>query len=151
MFPEDYNALFWGRDPGVAWEFTRAHLFSPYHWGAGQGSNWVEPEYLLETNSVGWEEEYEVGLRCGLWQRLDEGGLDPKDIRCSNLGYCLFVWGLNFRFSHSVVSNSLWPHELQHARLLSITNSWSLLKLLSIESVMPSSHLILCQHLLLPP
>ena len=29
--------------------------------------------------------------RCGLWQRLDEGGLDPKDIRCSNLGYCLFV------------------------------------------------------------
>ena len=35
---------------------------------------------------------------------------------------------------------------------LSITNSWSLLKLTSIESVMPSSHLILCQPLfLLPP
>ena len=34
---------------------------------------------------------------------------------------------------------------------LSITNSWSLPKLMSIESVMPSSHLILCHPLLLPP
>ena len=33
---------------------------------------------------------------------------------------------------------------------LSITNSWSLFKLMSIESVMPSNHLILC-HPLLPP
>ena len=34
---------------------------------------------------------------------------------------------------------------------LSITNYWSLLKLMSIESVMPSNHLILCHPLLLPP
>ena len=34
---------------------------------------------------------------------------------------------------------------------LSITNSQSLLKLMSIESVMPSNHLILCCPLLLPP
>ena len=34
---------------------------------------------------------------------------------------------------------------------LSITNSWGLLKLMSIESVMPSNHLILCHPLLLPP
>ena len=34
---------------------------------------------------------------------------------------------------------------------LSITNSWSLFKLMSIESVMPSNHLILCRPLLLPP
>ena len=34
---------------------------------------------------------------------------------------------------------------------LSITNSWSSLKLMSIESVMPSSHLILCRPLLLLP
>ena len=32
-----------------------------------------------------------------------------------------------------------------------ITNSWSLLKLMSIESVMPSNHLILCRPLLLLP
>ena len=57
------------------------------------------------------------------------------------------------QFSRSVVSDSLWPHELQHSRppSLSITNSQSLLKLMSIKSVMPSSHLILCHPLLLLP
>ena len=56
------------------------------------------------------------------------------------------------QFSHSVMSDSLWPHELQHARPpCPITNSQSLLKLMSIESVMPSSHLILCRPLLLLP
>ena len=34
---------------------------------------------------------------------------------------------------------------------LSMTNSWSLLRLMSIESVIPSNHLILCCPLLLPP
>ena len=34
---------------------------------------------------------------------------------------------------------------------LAITNSWSLLKLMSIELVMPSNHLILCHPLLLLP
>ena len=38
-----------------------------------------------------------------------------------------------------------------HQASLSITNSWNLLKLLSVESVMPSNHLILCRPLLLPP
>ena len=47
------------------------------------------------------------------------------------------------------MSDSLPPHGLQHARLLCL--SWSLLKLMSIESVMPSNHLILCHPLLLPP
>ena len=39
---------------------------------------------------------------------------------------------------------------VQHASV-SVTNSWSLLKLMSIELVMPSNHLILCHPLLLPP
>ena len=34
---------------------------------------------------------------------------------------------------------------------LSITNSWSLLTLMSVKSVMPSNHFILCHPLLLPP
>ena len=34
---------------------------------------------------------------------------------------------------------------------LSITNSWSLLKLMSVDLVMPSNHLVLCRPLLLPP
>ena len=50
------------------------------------------------------------------------------------------------------MSNSLQPHGLQHARLpCPITNSWSLRKLMSIESVMPSNHLIPGHPLLLLP
>ena len=57
------------------------------------------------------------------------------------------------QFSHSVVSDSLWTYGLHHTRLpyLSITNSWSLFKLMSIESMMSYNHLILgCPFLLLP-
>ena len=43
------------------------------------------------------------------------------------------------------------PWTAAHQASLSITNSWSLLRLMSIESVMPSNHLILCHPLLLPP
>ena len=43
------------------------------------------------------------------------------------------------------------PWTAAHQASLSITNSRSLLKLMSIESLMPSNHLILCHPLLLPP
>ena len=47
-------------------------------------------------------------------------------------------------FSPSVVSNSATPWTAARQASLSITNSWSLLKLMSTESVRPSNHLILC-------
>ena len=43
------------------------------------------------------------------------------------------------------------PWTAAHQASLSITNSWSLVKLMSITSVMPSNHLILCHRLLLLP
>ena len=43
------------------------------------------------------------------------------------------------------------PSTAAHQASLSISNSQSLLRLMSIESVMPSNHLILCHPLLLPP
>ena len=43
------------------------------------------------------------------------------------------------------------PWNAVHQASRSITDSWSLLKLMSIESVMPSDHLILCHPLLLQP
>ena len=49
------------------------------------------------------------------------------------------------QFSRSVVSDSLQPHESQHTVSLSISNSLSLPKVMSIKWVMPSSHLILCR------
>ena len=55
------------------------------------------------------------------------------------------------RFSHSDQSDFLWPPwTTARQASLSITNSQSLLKLMSIESVMPSNHLLLCHPLLLP-
>ena len=51
--------------------------------------------------------------------------------------------------SHVQLFATLWTAALQAS--LSITNSWSLLYLMSIESVMPPNHLILCCSLLLLP
>ena len=60
--------------------------------------------------------------------------------------------GSSVQFIHSVVSDSLRPPwTTAHQASLFITNSQSLLKLMSIESVMPSNHLILCHPLLLLP
>ena len=53
--------------------------------------------------------------------------------------------------SRSVVSDSATPWTAACQASLSITSSQSLLKFMSIESVMPSNHLILCPPLLLPP
>ena len=53
------------------------------------------------------------------------------------------------QFSHSVVSDFATPWTAACQASLSITNSQSLLKLMFIESVMPSNHLILCHPLLL--
>ena len=60
--------------------------------------------------------------------------------------YSLFS---SVQFSHSIVSNSLRPHGLQHTR--PPCPSPALLQLMSIELVMPSNHLILCHPLLFLP
>ena len=70
-----------------------------------------------------------------------------SELSAPGLHHLFDTWLL---FSCPVVSDSLRPHILQHASLSS-TVSWSLLKLMSIEPVTPSSHLILCRPLLLPP
>ena len=53
------------------------------------------------------------------------------------------------QFSHVRLFATSWTAARQAS--LSTTNSWSLLKFMSIESVMPSNHLILCRPLLLLP
>ena len=74
----------------------------------------------------------------------------------------IWYWTLSrlsvqYQFSHSVMSNSWQPHGMQHARLpcLSPTPGLgelnSLLKLMSIDLVMPSNHLILCRPILFLP
>ena len=66
----------------------------------------------------------------------------------------MYLVSLNYtvQFSCSVLSScSVDSMDCRTPGFLSITNSQSLLKPMSIESLMPSSHLILCCPLLLPP
>ena len=63
------------------------------------------------------------------------------------------AWGLSVQFI-SIAQSCLTlsdPMDCSTPGLPIITNSWSLRKLMSIESVMPSNHLILCHPLLLLP
>ena len=79
-----------------------------------------------------------ICLRCN---RRTPGNSESEGLKISSV-----------QFSHSVVSNSFeTPWIAARQASLSITNSWSLLKLMSIESVMSSNHLILCHPLLFPP
>ena len=74
----------------------------------------------------------------------------------SNTGVTSQVWLyktelLLLLFSHSVMSDSATPWTAARQASLSFTISWRLLKLMSVESEMPSNNLILCHPLLLPP
>ena len=94
---------------------------------------------------------------------FSRGSSPPRDrTRVSHIvGRCFTVWTTKEARKHflqfgSVQSLSrVWlfatPWITAHQASLSITNSQSLLKLMSIKSVMPSSHLILCRPLLLLP
>ena len=69
----------------------------------------------------------------------------------SLLNNILSVFQFSSVQSLSPVQLFVTPWTAAHQASLSITNSQSLFKLMSIESVMPSNHLILCCPLLLPP
>ena len=74
---------------------------------------------------------------------------------CFTLIYCYILLSSTPQFSSVQSLSHIWlfatPWIAARQSSLSITNSWSLLKLMPIESVMPSSHLILCRLLLLLP
>ena len=55
-----------------------------------------------------------------------------------------FCKDTSVQFSRSVMSDSAIPWTAARQASLSITNSWSLLKIMSVELVMPSNYLILC-------
>ena len=85
---------------------------------------------------------------------------------CSTIHKLKNIWAvsslllLQIRFKQAFISSvqslsSVWlfvtPWTEAHQASLAIINSWSLLKLMPIKSVIPSNHLILCCPLLLPP
>ena len=98
-------------------------------------------------------------------KRLEVGRLEVLLLRWRGLSGNLFTfslspppfflksvlrWTVFLLFSRSVVSDSATPWTAACWASLSFTSSWSLFKLMSIELLMPSSHLILCHPLLLP-
>ena len=91
---------------------------------------------------VGCHFFWNTSLLHGLWLLYIRKSLFQRKIQHT----CSYI-----QFSHSVMSDCLWPHRPACQDSLSITNSQSLLKLMSIESVLPSNHLILCHPLLLLP
>ena len=115
---------------------------------------------LTGSLSMGFpRQEYWSGLLLPPPGDLPDPGIEPrspafqadalKEIVNSPYHHPIY---LSVQCCHSVVSNSLRPQGLQHCQpSLSITNTWSLLKLMSFESMMPSSHLILYHPLLLLP
>ena len=68
-----------------------------------------------------------------------------------NTHFFFFSFFISVQFSRSVVSDSATPWTASCQASLSITNSRSLPKLISIDLAMPSNHLLLCCPLLLPP
>ena len=85
-------------------------------------------------------------IQLGLW------GLAEEDLR-SKVTFSLHcIKGTKYSVQLlSPVQFFATPWIAAHQASLSINNSWSLLKLTSIESAMPSNHLILCRPLLGPP
>ena len=102
----------------------------------------------------------ELGLCCCAWSSSSycKQGLLTSDAWVSHCGSFAEprLKGTSVQFSSVTQSCSTLymsgtlPWTAAHQAFLSITNSWSLLILMSIESVMPFNHLILCHPLLLP-
>ena len=96
-----------------------------------------------------------VSLYCFLlhFSSETEGGVITSPSLTWEVQYPLQELGHQFSLVQSLSRVRLFstPWTAAHQASMSITNSRSLLKLMSIESVMPSNHLILCRPLLLPP
>ena len=97
-----------------------------------------------------------VGYHALLQGIFPTQGSNPGLPHCRQILYWLSHQGSPFCFIGSVqlldhVRLFATPWTVARQASLSITNPWNLLKLMSIKSVMPSNHLILCRPLLLPP
>ena len=89
----------------------------------------------------------------GVWERMDTCMCIAESLCCSPETLTALLMGYHFSSVQplSRVRLLVTPWTAACQASLSITNSWNLFKLMCIESVMPSSHLILCGPLLLLP
>ena len=120
---------------------------------------------ILETFGICYCSESLV--KVGMWKIIKETVIELFTVKEKWLQPVMSWWSLRIgticktsrfssvQFSLVQLLSRVWhfatPWIIAHQASLSITNSWSSLKLRSLESVMPSSHLILCCPLLLLP
>ena len=108
-------------------------------------------------------QEYRSGLPFPSPWDLPDWGIEPRSLTLAG-GFltsvspgnpCWSIADYRFQFSSVHLLSCVWlfaaPWTASRQASLSITNSWSLLKLMSIELAMPFNHLILCFPLLLLP
>ena len=109
---------------------------------------------LFDLATVFWAPTLGKVLQLGLFRRITFGGLFILFMLLQLFASALhFYWLVKICYSVRSLSRVqlfVTPWTEAHQPALSITNSWNLLRLLSIELVMPSNHLILCRPLLLP-
>ena len=128
---------------------SEGSVYSTEEWSPtflASGTGFMEDSFSTDQGwGWFWDDSSALHLSCTLFLLL----LHQLHLRSSGTGSQR--WGplASVQFSHSVMSNSVTPWTAARQASLSITNSWSLLRLMSIESVMPSNHLIHC-HPLLP-
>ena len=143
----------WTEEPGrmksmwlqrVGHDWATSHsLFTFMH----RRGKWQPTPVFLPRESQGWQSL--VG--CLLWGSTESDMTEAtrqQQQQLNTLCYLFFLSSVQ-SLSHVWLFATLWTAACQAS--LSITNSQSLLKLMSISSVMPSNHLILCHPLLLPP
>ena len=121
--------------PGIETESPDSYIsrWIVYHWATWEAKTvyiWVTQKGLMKIMSS--------------WKR-NLGTVPPQSY------YMLLFLDISSVQSLSCVRLFVTPWTAAHQASLSITNCRSLLKLMSIESVMPSNHLILCHLLLLLP
>ena len=116
-------------------------------------TNWI-PHWLF------WNSLTHLILTTALWSIysnpffiIEETGAQRGELLVTQLE--LGPWSSIYQFSSVYSLSCVWlfvtPWTAAHQASLSVANSWSLLKLMSIKSVMLSNDLILCHPLLLPP
>ena len=112
----------------------------------------VEP--LMKSCSGRETEAWKFSVSADHTARLGWGWAESICLNSASVGLTRNIWSIN-QFSSVQSLSCVWlfvtPWIAARQASLSITNSQSLLKLMSIESVIPSSHLILCHPLLLLP
>ena len=105
---------------------------------------------LQDLLSMGFSrQEYWSGLPCPLLGDLSNPGIQLTSLASPALAVAFFTPFVVVLLSHVWLFVTPWAAECQ--AFLFFTISWSLFKPMSIESVMPSNHLILCSPLLLLP